>query len=202
MAEEKEYIFGVADITIGSEENDDIIKFDGKDYLQAEGGELTLTPQFTEFQFADFGETIVERRLSGWEGTLTIVAGQETAEILQLALNSTEDITDSDSDEVIGSMDARIGSKAVGRRVNIHPRILPKTDKSQDFNIYNMASIEGISRTYEAEQGSLSITLTMMPREDFDASKPGNFFYRGGTDPHAVTVPEEEPEEDDDGVGA
>lgn len=191
MDKEKEYIFGVATITIGDEESNDLIKFDGKDYLQAEGGELTLTPQFTEFTFEDFGETVIERRLSGWEGTLTIVAGQETAEILELALNSTEDITDTADGDVVGSMDAKIGSKAVGRKVNIHPRFLPLSDKSQDFNIYNMASIEGMSRTYASEQGSISITLTMMPRQGFDASKAGNFFYRGAVDPHEVEAPEE-----------
>lgn len=94
MAEEsKDYVFGVADITIG--EGDNLIEFNGKDYLQADGGELTLTPQFTEFQFADFGETIVDRRLSGWEGSVTIVAGQEDAKILELALGTTTDVMDS-----------------------------------------------------------------------------------------------------------
>ncbi|CEI81307.1 hypothetical protein BN997_01125 [Oceanobacillus oncorhynchi] len=182
MAEQKEYIFGVADITIG--EGADQIKFDGKDYLQADGGSLNLTPQFTEFTFADFGETVVERRLSGWEGTVTIVAGQEDAEILKLALASTEPITDVDGGED-GSMDARIGTKLVGRKVQIHPRILPENIKDRDWTIYNMASIEGFERDYNQEQGNVTITLTMMPREGFDASKPGNFFYRGAVDPNA-----------------
>ncbi len=179
---DKEYIFGVADITIG--DGADQIKFDGKDYLQAEGGSLSLTPSYTEFVFEDFGETVVERRLSGWEGSVTIVAGQEDVEILDLALASTESITDTEDGE-IGVMDARIGTKLVGRKVQIHPRILPASVKDMDWVIYNMASTEGFEREYNQEQGNVTITLNMMPREGFDASKPGNFFYRGGTDPNA-----------------
>ncbi|HLR58917.1 MAG TPA: hypothetical protein VK094_00365 [Pseudogracilibacillus sp.] len=181
---EKEYIFGVADIEIG--EGDNLIKFDGKDYLQAEGGSLALTPSYTEFQFEDFGETIVERRLAGWEGTVTIVAGQEDTEILDLALASTEKITDVDGGGD-GVMDAAIGTKLKGRKVRIHPRILPESVKDMDWTIYNMNSTEGFEREYNQEQGSVTITLTMSPREDFDASKPGNFFYRGGVDPNEVT---------------
>lgn len=180
---EKEYIFGVADIEIG--EGADQIKFDGKEYLQAEGGSLSLTPQYTDFTFADFGETVVERRLAGWEGEVTIVAGQEDADILELALASTEAITDTGSGGATGAMDARIGTKLVGHKVRIHPRLLPQSAKDLDWNIYNMASIGGFEREYNQEQGNVTITLTMMPREGFDASKPGNFFYRGGTDPNA-----------------
>lgn len=183
MADNKEYIFGVADIEIG--EGKDAIKFDGKDYLQAEGGSLSLEPQYTEFQFEDFGETIVERRLSGWEGTITIVAGQEDVEILELALASTQPITDTGSGDSTGAMDAAIGTKVKGRKVRIHPRILPDSVKDMDWVVYNMASIGGFEREYNQEQGSISIELTMMPREGFDAAKPGNFFYRGGTDPNA-----------------
>lgn len=178
------YVFGLADIYIG-EEGEDQIMFDGAEYLQVEGGELTLTPLFTEFTFADFGETVVERRLSGWEGELTISAGQETAEILELALGVTESITDTTTTEEVGSMDARIGTVLEGKRVRIHPRQLPDSDTSRDFVIYNMSSTEGLTKTYDAEQGSIDFTLTMLPREGFDASQPGNFFYRGGVDPHA-----------------
>lgn len=181
MAESKEYVFGVADIEIG--EGDDKIKFDGKEYLQAEGGSLELTPQYEEFTFEDFGETVVERRLSGWEGQVSIVAGQEDSKILELALASTEPIKDTDGGED-GAMDAAIGTKVKGRKVRIHPRILPDSIKDRDWTVYNMASTEGFSREYNQEQGNVEITLTMMPREGFDASKPGNFFYRGGVDPN------------------
>lgn len=183
MAENaKEYIFGVADITIG--EGQDQIKFDGKDYLQAEGGSLSLTPQYEDITFADFGETPVEKRLSGWEGEVTISAGQEDAKILELALASTVPVKGGNGGEN-GVTDAPIGTPLKGRKVRIHPRILPESVKDMDWTIYNMASTEGFEREYNAEQGNVEITLTMLPREGFDASKEGNFFYRGAVDPHA-----------------
>ena len=181
MAQEKEIVYGLADITIG--EGEDAIKFDGKDYLQAEGGEVSITPQFEDITVEDFGEVPIEKRLTGWEGELTVVAAQEDADILELALGATEKV----EGETGGSMDARIGTKLKGRKVVIHPRMLPAEDKSQDITIYNMASTEGLTRSYANEQGNVSLTLSMMPRENFDASKPGNFYYRGAVDPNAET---------------
>lgn len=184
MAKEKEIIYGLADITIG--EGEDAIKFDGKDYLQAEGGELSLTPQFEDITVEDFGEVPIEKRLTGWEGELTVVAAQEDADILELALGATEKVEGAEGEEA-GSMDARIGTKLKGRKVVIHPRMLPADDKSQDITVYNMASTEGLTRSYANEQGNVSLTLSMMPRDGFDASKPGNFYFRGSKDPNAVT---------------
>ncbi|MYL44587.1 hypothetical protein GLV94_02930 [Virgibacillus halodenitrificans] len=184
MAGEKAIVFGLADITIG--DGVDALTFNGTDYLQAEGGELSLTPQFQDITVEDFGEVPIEKRLSGWEGQLKVVAAEEDAKILELALGATEDITDSVSSEVVGSMDAKIGTKLKGQKVVIHPRSLPASDKSRDITIYQMASTEGLTRSYANEQGNVEITLTLLPRQGFDASKPGNFFYRGGTDPNAA----------------
>src|SRR5699024_5309478 len=116
---EKEIIYGLANITIG--EGEDAIKFDGKEYLQAEGGEVSLTPQFEDITVEDFGEVPIEKRLTGWEGELTVVAAQEDAKILELALGATEKVEGTEGKEA-GSMDARIGTKLKGRKVVIHPR--------------------------------------------------------------------------------
>jgi len=178
----KEYIFGVADILIG--EGEDQVKFDGKEYLQAEGRSLSLTPQYEDITFEDFGETPVEKRLSGWEGEVTIVAGQEDAKILELALASTVKV-DSGKEGENGVTDAPLGTAVKGHKVTIHPRVLPESVKDMDWTIYRMASTEGFSREYNQEQGNVEITLTMLPREGFDASKPGNFFFRGSVDPNA-----------------
>ncbi|MFD1066691.1 hypothetical protein [Oceanobacillus locisalsi] len=182
MAEKKEIVFGIADITIG--EGEDQISFDGKNYLQAEGGTLELTPTYAEITVADAGETIIERRLNGWEGSVTISAAEEDVDILEVALASTERITNTDGG-ADGAMDAKIGSKPKGRKVRVHPRHLPESVQDMDWVIYNMAATEGFSREYGAEQGNIEITLTMMPREGFDFSEPGNFFYRGSVDPNA-----------------
>src|SRR5699024_9690140 len=115
---------------------------------------------------------------------MTIVAGQEEVEILQLALASTGRIKSTDADGKDGAMDAPRGTPAKGRHVNIHQRNLPKEVKDMDWNVYNMATSGALEREYAQDQGNISIELTTMRREGFDASKPGNFFYRGGTHPH------------------
>lgn len=179
---DKRYMFGMADITIGKGE--DAFKFDGKDFLQVEGGNVSITPMFADIQFADFGEVVVQKRVSGYEGSVTLTVGQEDERILDLAIGALTKITDV-GDGTGGVTDAKIGTVLKGHEVRIHPRDLPESTKDEDWVLYNCASTEGFERDYNAEQGSVSITLTMMPREGFDASSDGNFFYRGGTDPNA-----------------
>lgn len=177
------YSFGLADITITK--GDETITFDGKNYLQADGGELSLVPSYRELTFKDTGETIVQRRLAGWEGTVTFVVGQESLDLIRLALSSVDDITDTATSTVTGVTDARMGTALEGYKVTIHPRVLPAADKRFDYTIYQMASTGGLTKPYNDEQTNYTITLNMMPRVGFDASEPANFFYTGPTDPNA-----------------
>lgn len=178
--------FGLANITIG--EGVDAIKFDGIDELQAEGGEVTLTPMYEDIVIADYGNGIYDQRLVGYEGSVTINAAQESLKVLQLALSGTETITDSVSSEVSGITDAPIGSslRVKGKEVHIHDRGTPASDKSRDINIYKMVASGDFTRSTGNSQSNITITLTMLPRDGMDPSKPGNFFYIGGTDPNAI----------------
>lgn len=178
------FSFGLADITIAIDETP--LVFDGKDYLQADGGELSLTPTWREVNFKDTGDTIDQRRLGGWEGTVTFVVGQEDLRLMKLALSAVNDITDTTTSAVVGMTDQKIGTVLQGYRVTIHPRVLPATDKRFDYTIYQMASTGGITKSYNDEQTTMTITLTMMPRPGLDASKGSNFFYTGPVDPNAA----------------
>lgn len=183
MAEPLKIPYGLADITIG--EGPDAIKFDGVEYLQADGGELSLEPQLNDINVADYGTGVYDHRIGGYEGSLTIVAAEEDIDVLAAALSYTEDITDTESGTRIGLMDAPIGTslRKKAKKVTIHPRGLP--DTSRDINIYKMAANGEFSRSYANEQGNVSITLAMYPRDGMKPDKPGNFFYIGGTDPNA-----------------
>lgn len=184
---DKEYMFGLADIIIEKADGT-FIRFDGKDYLQADGGEISLVPQYREITFKDSGDTVVQRRLAGWEGTVTFVIGQEDNAALDLALSSTVPITDATAEPTqVGVTDARIGTILEGVKVTIHPRGLDSTDKRFDYTIYQMASTGGLTKAYDDTQTSVSVTLNMMPRKGADFSQESNFFYRGGTDPNATT---------------
>ncbi|MER2090920.1 MAG: hypothetical protein ABS920_14370 [Sporosarcina sp.] len=177
--------FGLSDITIG--EGADVLKFDGVSEIQAEGGEVTLTPMFEDIVIADYGNGVYDQRLVGYEGTVTIVAAQESIAVLEAALAATEAITDVGG-ETTGLMDSPIGTslRKKAKRVTIHPRQFPASFKDLDINIFKMASNGEFTRTSANEQGNVTITLNMFPRDGMDPSKPGNFFYFGGTDPNAT----------------
>ncbi|WP_445506792.1 hypothetical protein [Niallia sp. 03190] len=177
--------FGLADITIG--EGTEAIKFDGQGLFQVEGGEVTLTPIFQEINVADFGEAVYDKILTGYNGTVTFTAAQSTIATIQAALNATETITDTTTSEVVGLMDAKIGTslRSKAKKITIHPRIMG-TDKSMDIVIYKAASDGDFTKNHANEQGNIPISLTMMPRDGMDVSKPGNFFYIGSKDPNAA----------------
>lgn len=177
--------FGLADITIG--EGVDALKFDGLAYFQADGGEVTLTPIFQDINLADFGESVFDKVLTGYNGTVTFVAAQATVKTIQLALSASEEITATEGGAVVGLMDSKIGTslRSKAKKVTIHPRIMG-ADKSLDINIYKMASDGDFTRNFANEQGNVSISMSMFPRDGMDTSKPGNFYYIGGTDPNAT----------------
>jgi len=184
-----QYPFGLATFTVG--EGADAIKFDGLTNFQADGGELTLTPILQEVNVADFGESTFDEIVTGYNGSVTIVAAEDKIETIKLALSASADITDTTSGDVTGIMDAKIGTsmRSKAQQVRIHPRNLPESDKSKDFVIYKMASTGDYNQSFANEQGQVQIELKMYPRDGMDVSKPGNFFYRGATDPNAVVTP-------------
>lgn len=178
--------FGLSDITIG--EGPDALKFDGVAELQAEGGEVTFTPMLEGIVIADYGNGLYDQRIVGYEASVTIVAAQESIDVLELALSYTDAITDTLETSTVGLMDSPIGSslRKKAKRVTIHPRRLPESVKDLDIVIYKAASNGDFTRSSGNEQGSITITLAMYPRDGMDPAKPGNFFYIGATDPNAV----------------
>jgi hypothetical protein len=179
--------FGPSTITVG--EGAEAISFDGKTYLQAAAGEVQLTPQFTDISVIDFGSSPIDRRLSGYQGHVQLTAAQEDIKILQLALAATEPITSTEGGETVGLMDSKIGTslRSKGKKVTVHPRQLAADDHSLDIVLYKVASDGAFTKAIGNAQSSYQITLDIMPRDNFDADKPGNFFYIGPTDPNVVT---------------
>lgn len=184
MPKARKIPFGLADITVG--EGAEAIKFDGKEYLQAEGGQLTLEPILKEIQIADFGDSIYDELLDGFTGELTIVGAEEDLKILEMAMGYASPIADARTGDTVGLTDGRMGSsmRAKAKKVVIHPRIMG-TDKSLDITIYKMGGVSAFNKEFGNEQGNRTITLKMYPRDGFDSNKVGNFFYVGETDPNA-----------------
>lgn len=183
-----EIMFGLADIIIG--EGADIIKFDGKNgdansYLQVEGGSVTFEPTFEDVTFADYGDNPYDQRVIGYEVTITVVAGQETIDILKLAIAGTQDVTDGET--TTGVTDAPLGAsnRKRAKAMRIHPRFAG-TDHSRDINLYKVATNSEVERAFGNEQGSFEMEFAAYARDNADANKPGNYFYTGAVDPNGV----------------
>lgn len=174
--------FGLATVTVG--DGVDAIKFDGVEYLQAEGGELNIEPELESIEFQDFGSSPYDERIMGYIGTLKIVMGQNDLKLFEKMYAFHSQIVDAVSSEVVGLTDEAIGAsmreKAVP--VTIHPREMGE-DTSLDIHIYKMAGAGAFSRAYEISQGTYEVELKMYVRDGADPTKPGNFYYIGNTDP-------------------
>lgn len=183
MSDTKRIPFGLADITIG--EGAEAVKFDGVNYLQAEGGEVTIEPILQEVQIADFGDSVYDDILNGFTGEITIVAGNKDLRLLKETMSFVDGITSTQGGLLVGLTDAKLGTsmRSRAKKVVIHPRIMG-ADKSLDIVIYKMGAVSAYNENYDNEQGKHSITLKMYPRDGFDPNKVGNFFYIGGTDPN------------------
>lgn len=185
-----EIMFGLADIIIGEGAN--IIKFDGKNgdknsYLQVEGGSVTFEPTLEDVSFADYGDNPYDQRVIGYEVTITVVAGQETIDILKLAIAGTQDVTDDDGETVTGVTDAPLGAsnRKRAKAMRIHPRFAGK-DHSRDINLYKVATNSEVERAFGNEQGSFEMEFAAYARDNANANKAGNYFYTGAVDPNGV----------------
>ncbi|MEK4754794.1 hypothetical protein MKX72_20035 [Priestia sp. FSL R5-0597] len=192
MAEATERVdkmFGQANIKFTHIKSGKVLNFNGKEYLQAEGGEYTLTPSYYDEQWADSAENVVEKWLTGQEGAVKVVIGQYSPSLMQMALNAVQTITDTTSGDVVGFTDAPIGSKASDNayKVEVHPRILPESDKSQDITFYRVIADSEFTRAFANEINQIEINFSMIPREGADFSKGGNYYFTGPQDPNAVT---------------
>lgn len=177
--------FGASTVTVG--EGADAVSFDGSENLQAAGGEVQLQPQWENITVIDFGSSPIDQRLTGYQGHVQITAAQEKLEILRMALAGTEDITDTETSSVVGLTDSKIGTslRTKGKKVVIHPRRLPADDHSLDITLYNVAGSGDLTLGWDQNQTNRQITLNLLPREGFDPTKIGNYFYIGPTDPNS-----------------
>jgi len=182
-------MFGLANFKLTHIKSNKVLNFDGAEYLQAEGGEISFTPSYYDETWADSGENVVEKYVTGQEGTVQLVVGQYSPDLMQLAMNAVKAITDTTTGDVVGLTDAPIGTKASDNayKAEIHPRVLPAEDKSQDITIYRVIADSEFNRAFVNEINQVTIQLSMIPREGADFSKASNYFYTGPTDPNAVT---------------
>ena len=156
-----EIIFGISDIIIG--EGDNIIKFDGKNgdkdsYLQAEGGSVSFEPELEDVVIADYGNSPYDQRSTGYNVTVSIVAAQQTIDMLLLAIAGTDTVDE--NGKITGVADAPLGAsnRKNAKPIRIHRRA-DGDNHDNDINIYKAGAND---------------------------SRKGNYFFTGAVDPNGI----------------
>lgn len=188
MAKKEIIDFGMADFII-NEGQDDELRFDGKlcdanSLLQAEGGQVELTPMTEEVTIADFGNGAFDHYVVGWEGEVTITGAKTTIDVLAKTLSGV--LTVEETGKIVSVTDDVLGAslRATGKTMRIHPRGMG-ADKSEDIVLHKVINIGGLSKSYANERGSYEITFTLLPKDCADANSANNFFYVG-KDPNTL----------------
>lgn len=188
MAEKQIVDFGMADFIL-DEGLDTELRFDGKlcdtnSLLQAEGGQIELTPMLEEINLADFGNGAFDHYVVGWEGEITITGAKTTLDVIAKTLSGV--LVVNDNDTLVSVTDDRLGTslRETGKTLRIHPRGMGD-DKSEDIVIHKVVNTGGLSKSYANERGSYEITFSILPKDCADANKANNFFYIG-QDPTTV----------------
>lgn len=181
MAETIKAMFGPADFIFNKGDQENEIRFDGKNRLQFEGGEVVLEPQYAEITSVDTGGGAYDDYFTHYVGTITISGFQDDLEAFKLALGGLQEITDSAGGGVKGYADAPVGqsNRERGHTLDIAPRGLMEQNTGEHIHIYKTASTASYTRTYGAEQGAVSIELKIYPKDGADFAKGDNFFRRG-----------------------
>lgn len=179
----QKYSFGMADFII-DEGKPTEIRFDGKlcedgSYLQADGGEIELEPETEDIVLKDFSETNYDYVVTGWNGTVTIVASAYTLKLMSALLTGTYTGVNEDG-KIKWITDAPIGTsmRENGRTITIHPRQMGD-DKSEDIFIYKAVNTSGYSREFNNEQGTHEMEFEILPKDCADANQGNNFYFIG-----------------------
>lgn len=155
-------------------------RFDGKENLQFEGGEVTLEPQYADIGSIDLGGGNYDQYVTHFEGTVVISGFEDSLENFALALGGLQEITDAENG-VIGYSDAPIGAsnRERSRTVTISPRYLMGDTGAEHIHIYKAASNASYTRAYGLEQGQVAIEMAIYPKDGADPAQGDNFFRRG-----------------------
>ncbi|AKQ08589.1 major tail protein [Bacillus phage vB_BceS-M2] len=168
--------FGLADITIGS-----TTTFSGAANLQADGGELSIKPILEEVTIADFGKTIYDYRVVGYEVELKIVIAETDAQVVLDSFSYMSKLGTTN----IGYTDESVGKslRAKAQQVVIHPRQYAAAVKDDDVTIFKAVGVGDYVVPYKNEQGKVEVSLKALVKDNADPSKVGNIFYVGATAP-------------------
>lgn len=161
-AAEKQFIFGMADITWGGEKLPTL----------GDAAVLKIEPEFIDIESYELGGTY-DRIAKSWKVSLEVVFEEETAKVITMAI-PVESLGAS-----AGYTDGALGMslRAKAQELVLHPRNM--TDTSMDVTVFKAVPTGSYERRYGLEQGKVAVTFTAMLKDGAEAGKAGNYFRIG-----------------------
>lgn len=132
------------------------IIYDGQDVGLTIGGvEVTVSTTTHETKVDQFGESIVEERITGRNVMVKVPMAETTLDNMARIMPGAELITDAtapDKKKVVVNTGTGLSLIQRAKLLRLHPVDLPDTDKSEDFVIPLAATPGGVNFAYKTSQ--------------------------------------------------
>ncbi len=102
------------------------------------GVEVTLSTTTFKINVDQFGETEVNEYISGRTASVKVPLAETSLERFQIAFPGSTIVTDSTTatkKKLQGTTGVGLSLRTFAAELNLHPKVLPSTDKSQDFTL-------------------------------------------------------------------
>lgn len=144
MADIKNVQIGIQEITFG-----------GRELGHTDGGcEFTYEPEYTDITVDLYGNTAVDKVLTGEVVKVTVPLAETTLDNMKMAIPTATVVEDATN----GIKSLRIGSKA-GKRLSemaetlkLHPSWLPKDDKTFDITLHKAVIVSETALSYKVDE--------------------------------------------------
>ncbi|WP_163581110.1 hypothetical protein [Gracilibacillus saliphilus] len=159
----------MSDVTIGLAN----ITVDGEEVpRQADAATLSIEPQFIDVDL--YTAYNFDKRIDGYNVTVTIVCDEDSIEGYKLAIPGVEDTSTGGFQDGATHKSLRGSAK----EIVIHPEEREASDQSMDVTIFKAIPTGSWERSYGKEKTQYEITLTALHNTG-DRTQVGNYFRIG-----------------------
>ncbi|MDC3413960.1 hypothetical protein [Terrihalobacillus insolitus] len=141
----------IANVQIGVQK----ISFGGRDLGHTDGGcEFSYEPEYTDITVDLYGNTVVDKALTGEVVKVTVPLAETTLDNLKEAIPTgtiVEDATTGKKKLTIGSQAGKKLS-ALAKELLLHPSWLPDADKSLDIKLFKAVIVSEVALPFRKDE--------------------------------------------------
>lgn len=137
-----------------------------------DGVTFTYEREFTDVMVDQYGNTAIDKVLTGQNLQLTFQLAEDDYKSWQAAIPETNAIDGSVGDRVDLGADAGFSMRTESGLLVVHPNRLDPTDKTEDINVYKAVSTENIEVVLKNdEQKVIEVTMTALVDESYNSGR-------------------------------